>query len=551
MNRYRLGFRKSSLGLFPLIALTSLWILALVTVSELPSKESLPGRPQAPEQGSPPTHASWSVRQLIDHLIRETQPGPGYDARPSQIDESSPAALDKPAAATGVPEEGSPVVRELLRRGREALPELLNHLDDARPTGIHLLGDNLASPIIIANEYAPRDSHPDRRPPGTVSSFMEKGALQDAPGVETLQGERVRYTLRVGDLCYALTGRIINRPLFAARNQPAMITIVNSPVQAPALARACRADWSNLTAGAHCDQLTLDANRPEWTLSALRALLAYYPREGNVLWEKCLRRPLYDPQKIDGFITETLTSLASLPEETRERIESSENAITLVLETQNRCRLLASQWGVSEWEHWLDRYGVGIMDPSQVRQRIAARILPEPLPPKYREVLADFEREMGATALGALPRRIRAAFHDPAKYGDMVFFARKRKADAYLETAFAPEDPFGPGFFPGATVEEQLMLVRGLGTPADERTKAALWDLFQKVSATPNLASYPHPQKHALARACITRLIGQGHDQEFRKYLENQIADIQNHYNDSYRRIDKQEFALLESLKKR
>ena len=115
------------------------------------------------------------------------------------------------------------------------------------------------------------------------------------------------YKLRVGDLCFAAIGQIVNRPLRPSGgglldqsgSMHVRSSCVNSPVHSPLLARATREDWSNLTPAEHMTSLRSDAltyldARPDSDLAAggLRRLLFYYPSEGVKSAETLLRRNL-------------------------------------------------------------------------------------------------------------------------------------------------------------------------------------------------------------------------------------------------------------------
>jgi len=52
-----------------------------------------------------------------------------------------------------------------------------------------------------------------------------------------------RYTVKVGDVCYALIGQIVNRRLLAVRYQTSGGLIVNSPIEAPVLIERVQEDW--------------------------------------------------------------------------------------------------------------------------------------------------------------------------------------------------------------------------------------------------------------------------------------------------------------------
>ncbi len=51
------------------------------------------------------------------------------------------------------------------------------------------------------------------------------------------------YTLRVGDICYALIGQIVSRELQTVQPIPSGFLLVNSPLVAPVLIEKVRSDW--------------------------------------------------------------------------------------------------------------------------------------------------------------------------------------------------------------------------------------------------------------------------------------------------------------------
>jgi hypothetical protein len=134
-------------------------------------------------------------------------------------------------------------MRELVRLGPQALPALVKHIADTRPTGISV-GLKLDKPDqhttsfdhqIFGHEYDPRVH--TYRSPCRISNACQSSKDFDEP-----------YTLRVGDVCFVLIGQIANRRLVAARYQATAWVIVNSPVELPSLAAKVRADWSGVDA---------------------------------------------------------------------------------------------------------------------------------------------------------------------------------------------------------------------------------------------------------------------------------------------------------------
>lgn len=203
---------------------------------------------------------------LIDQLTQINKPVVGiagggmYDA--FIADNSAPYMLSE---VLGAPEpDALPAMRELVRRGVGALPDLLNHLSDDRPTQLTVGGNDAFAAELFQTEFEPRVSH-------------DRGKMQWHGASKEFNGP---YLVRVGDVCYALVGQIVNRHLTAVRYQPSAIIIVNSPIQMPELAQKTEADWQGVTADQLRTSLTDDFHdAPNFFLAddALRRLRFYFP----------------------------------------------------------------------------------------------------------------------------------------------------------------------------------------------------------------------------------------------------------------------------------
>jgi hypothetical protein len=189
--------------------------------------------------------------------------------------------------------EVSPTMRELVRRGVRALPDLIKHLEDARSTSVVVGPQGPFGGTWHSDEYDSRSRDPKKCP----------------QGVNTRRQVDVRaYTLRVGDLCYVAIGQIVNRNLSALRYQPTACLVINSPVENSKLADAVRKDWSGLTADAHRQSLTQDAFDPSpfAAPAALKRLWFYYPQAGEELARKLLACPLYGDEAVWDFVMKRL-----------------------------------------------------------------------------------------------------------------------------------------------------------------------------------------------------------------------------------------------------
>ncbi len=158
-----------------------------------------------------------------------------------------------------------PPMRELVKRGITALPVLIKHLTDDRATKLTI--DKRFIFQYMSDEYDPKDR-------AGRGKHMEKwftGA----------------YTVKVGDVCYALIGQIVNRKLYSVRGQPTCGLVINSPIETPSLVEAVKKDWGAADQKMHRESLVHDVRYRtdgnwffEPTLTRLRY---YYPEEYNRL----------------------------------------------------------------------------------------------------------------------------------------------------------------------------------------------------------------------------------------------------------------------------
>jgi hypothetical protein len=151
------------------------------------------------------------------------------------IADETPASLRTNRFGVVFP-DAPPQMRELVRRGPIALPELIKHLDDKRLTKFEVGGPPPSGDggswvyKVFGYEYSPRvrDSQPRLgQAPWTQKTFT------------------TIYALRVGDVCYGLIGQIVNRGLQVLQNVPSGFLVVNSPIEAPVLIEKVKNDWGN------------------------------------------------------------------------------------------------------------------------------------------------------------------------------------------------------------------------------------------------------------------------------------------------------------------
>jgi hypothetical protein len=195
-----------------------------------------------PSLAAEPDYSNVPLERLIDDLTLVDSEGPGFHGT-AEVDGfiGADSVLQFGGGVVGSP---APVVlpqmRELVRRGALALPALIRHLNDRRSTKLSVGGDSSNSQVGLGffggqyfdNEYASKGADNDPVPSGL---HLGKG----------FEGS---YVIKVGDVCYALIGQIVNRHLEPVRYQPTAILIINSPIQSPDLIARVRRDWAGVRA---------------------------------------------------------------------------------------------------------------------------------------------------------------------------------------------------------------------------------------------------------------------------------------------------------------
>ena len=115
---------------------------------------------------------------------------------------------------------------KLVEMGEEAIPQLLDRMSDETPTKLSTEQPDELMCWSHSNQY------PDR-------PYDAEKTNKDEPILEP-------YQLKIGDVCFVLIGRIVNRPYHAISGENSFT--VNSPVHTPELKQLAVADWQDLDA---------------------------------------------------------------------------------------------------------------------------------------------------------------------------------------------------------------------------------------------------------------------------------------------------------------
>lgn len=394
----------------------------------------------------------WKVIELIDKLQEESKEGVGSH---STAWASGFLAIDEePQFHGGVlgshKPTTSPVMKELVRRGIAALPELIDHLNDKRATKLVIKDTFGMGNLWHSDEYDLRFYEPKKCPPG-VNTGLEK-----FEGIENPKQFSRQYSIRVGDLCYVAIGQIVNRNLNVVRYQPTACIVINSPVQTPTLAAAVKRDWAGITVDQHKKSLSQDALRKDTyaTASAMVRVLFYYPPEGEVLALKLLARPLYNNDALWDFIMKHL---------------------------------------------------VKVDDPVE-----------------WKAMVEGFRKAQGQAAVDALPFQLHWIYWETSFKRNKDFLESKDRATKILALLYQKYDPYNPYFINAATPEEQVDLIHSLAKFQSDKIDQSVYRIFQSTTQKKEILDLD-----SLCLACMSRLVGKGHEGEFRDFVDRRIMTVE------------------------
>ncbi len=249
-----------------------------------------------------PAAAPVNVPALIDRLTEVAECGIGYSAT---VSGSAFSPLDGEGQIRTMllfqePPVRSETMRQLVRQGAAAVPHLLAHLNDRRPTRFTVRW-GWGNAVFLGEPYGKdfdRNERTDKPPPA-----------KDDKEPRSAVGPPYRHTVTVGDLCFVAVGQIVNRNYNAVRYQPTACIVINSPTRSASLRKRVQAAWGGLTREKHRASLVADFLRPdheERRIGACKRLAYYYPDALEPLALEFLARPSYDTYDLDEFVRERL-----------------------------------------------------------------------------------------------------------------------------------------------------------------------------------------------------------------------------------------------------
>jgi hypothetical protein len=129
-------------------------------------------------------------------------------------------------------------LKQLVALGPDALPFLLDALDDQTPTKITVEHSGGFGIMCHASELHLNPVSPAEE---TVYKARKKSPKKDEEEKEHIDS----YTVKVGDVCFVAIGQIVGRSYQAVRYQPTACIMLNSPVHDPKLCAEVRAIWKS------------------------------------------------------------------------------------------------------------------------------------------------------------------------------------------------------------------------------------------------------------------------------------------------------------------
>ena len=173
------------------------------------------------------------IRELITSLAKLDSPDFGLSATLSGTD-FAPIPGQQHAGALLLTDhglKGLSALKELVTLGPDALPSLLDSLDDQTPTKVVIKHEGVFGVMSFARELSVNPVNP------------VEAEIRDEPDAkETIVHE---YTIKVGDVCFVAIGQIVGRGYEAVRYQPTACVVLNSPTHDAKLCASVRAIWKS------------------------------------------------------------------------------------------------------------------------------------------------------------------------------------------------------------------------------------------------------------------------------------------------------------------
>ena len=228
------------------------------------------GQTYAQNPGKALSSQKGDIATLINQLQNIGEGDTGYSSTmtgsgflPLGVSQASVLVLGQGPTTNATP------MRQLVEQGIAAIPGLIAHLNDKRPTRRTITHNLGLGGMFFEDEYDYNHRTTAKQPVGVNRGLGH-----------SFQESRHSHTVTVGDLCFVALGQIVNRQFNAVRYQPTACIMINSPTDSDALRAAIVKEWGNLTPEQHKASLVQDFLHPDFENRRIGATLRlgyYYP----------------------------------------------------------------------------------------------------------------------------------------------------------------------------------------------------------------------------------------------------------------------------------
>ena len=240
-----------------------------------------------------------SISELINSLVCIEELGFGYStmfAGSQFLPSKNSSRWLNGMIGSPSPKE-SEYLKLIVSRGADAIPFLVQHLDDKRSTKIEPVSGIMWTAWDDEYDY-------NRR----TKTEVPRGVNRDS-FTEKYRDNPRNHQITVGDLCFVALGQIVNRNFSATRYQPTLGLIISSPTYSNTLLNVIKKDYSGMTQDDHRQQLINDFVYPDWEFrrnGAVIRLAFYYPEIVDDLLIKQLRIPTFNLVHVADFVHNVL-----------------------------------------------------------------------------------------------------------------------------------------------------------------------------------------------------------------------------------------------------
>jgi hypothetical protein len=153
-------------------------------------------------------------------------------------------------------------------------------------------------------------------------------------------------------------------------------------------------------------------------------------------------------------------------------------------------------------------------------------------------MIEQYGREYGQSAVDALPFELHWIYWETqdAK-NERLHLLKGKQREEFVQgqeragkilAAFYPEyDPLRPGFINAASMSEQLELFRALEPLKSRKIDEAIFAHFQSTAGKKTPSDRERVELDNAACACMSYLLGKGHEAEFRAFVEKRLREIE------------------------